>query len=65
MSTTDKSVQQRLAAAGARDVKFLFNADLQSRLPSSVQSQANFLLESYLAGFVKAHTPVGELTHIG
>ncbi len=64
MSTTEKSVQERLAAAGAKDVKFLFNADLQSRLPSAVQSQANFLLESYLDGYVKPHTPVGQLTHI-
>lgn len=63
-STTVNSVQERLAAAGARDVKFLFNADLQSRLPSAVQTQATFLLDSYLNGYVKQHNPVGELTHI-
>jgi hypothetical protein len=64
MSTTVNSIQERLSTSGARDVKFLFNADLQSRLPSAVQAQANFLLDSYLKGYVEEHTPVGDLTFI-
>ena len=64
MSTTVNSVQERLSTGGARDVRFLFNADLQSRLPSAVQAQANFLLDSYLKGYVEEHTPVGDLTFI-
>jgi hypothetical protein len=37
---------------------------LQSRLPSAVQAQANFLLDSYLSKYTKPHTPVGDLTFI-
>ena len=64
MSTTVNSIQERLSTGGARDVKFLFNEDLQSRLPSAVKAQANSLLSSYLDGRTKPHTPVGELTII-
>lgn len=64
MSTTVNDVKARLKAADVRDVKFLFNADLQSRLPSAVQTQATFLLNSYLDGYTKPNAPVGELTHI-
>lgn len=58
------SVMQRLSAAGAVDVKFLLNPDFQSRLPSSVKAQANFLLGSYLDGYTTPHTPVGKSTLI-
>jgi len=64
MSTTVNDVKSRLQAEGVRDVKFLFNADLQSRFPSMVQTQAAFLLNSYLDGYTKPNAPVGELTHI-
>lgn len=64
MITTVNGVQERLLASGARNVKFLFNADLQSRLPSTVRAQANFLLDSYLSKYTKPHTPVGDLTYI-
>ena len=64
MSTTVNSVQERLSAAGAVDVKFLLNPDYENRLPSTVKAQANSLLNSYLNGCTKPHTPVGDLTLI-
>lgn len=65
MSTTERqSVHDRLASAGACDVKFFFNADLNSRLPSQVKAQASFLLDTYLQDFKTEYKPAGELTHI-
>ena len=63
-TTNSQNVMQRLKEAGAVDVKFLFNPDFESRLPSSVKAQANFLLGSYLDGYTTPHTPVGKSTHI-
>jgi len=60
-----QAVQAMLDARGVRDVKFLFNADLQSRLPSTVEAQAGSLLSAYLSGKVSPRNPVGELSHIG
>lgn len=66
MNTTAlEQVQAALKARGVRDVKFLFNADLQSRLPSEVQERAAVLLQSYLDEKMKDTTPVCGLTHIG
>jgi len=59
-----KDVQVMLEGRGVRDVKFLFNSDLQSRLPSTVQAQASFLLSAYLDGKVSPRDPVGDLSHI-
>lgn len=63
-TTNSQSVMQRLSAAGAVDVRFLLNPDYENRLPSTVKAQANSLLNSYLNGCTKPHTPVGELTLI-
>ena len=63
-TTNSQSVMQRLSAAGAVDVKLLLNPDYENRLPSTVKAQANSLLNSYLNGCTKPHTPVGELTLI-
>ena len=63
-TTNSQSVMQRLSAAGAVDVKFLLNPDYENRLPSTVKAQAKSLLNSYLNGCTKPHTPVGELTLI-
>ena len=66
MSTaTLEQLQIALKARGVKDVRFSFNTDLQSRLPSEVHEYAAMLLQSYLDGEMKPATPVCALTHIG
>jgi hypothetical protein len=67
MNTTQllDETKQRLKDAGVRDVKFLFNADLTSRSPSTVCNQAAVLLGAYLDGHHSPCKPVGKLTHAG
>lgn len=63
-TSTLQHVKDKLKSHKVRDVKFLFNADLQSRQPSEVKLQAAALLDTYLQGsFTKPRLPVGKMTH--
>lgn len=60
-----EETKQRLKDNGVKDVKFLFNADLTSRSPSTVCNQAAVLLGSYLEGHFSECNPVSNMTYTG